>query len=139
MICTESGKQYILVLPVKIHCQMNYWMLDKHPSLKKQTDALLDTYCFFNFDTHYFHGVVFILLTPLKIRSYEMDKVFLCTFIIYFFKSLSYKGSYKISWIYYNLYHIYNISRLLPRHNVFGYQKPNVKVLRNTVHEDTSV
>ena len=110
MICTESGKQYILVLPVKIHCQMNYWMLDKHPSLKKQTDALLDTFCFFNFDTHYFHGVVFILLTPLKIRSYGMDKVFLCTFIIYFFKSLSYKvhtkyHEYIIIYIIFTIYH----------------------------------
>ena len=55
---------------------MNYWMLDKHPSLKKQTDALLDTFCFFNFDTYYFHGVVFILLNRLRYGVMEWIKFF---------------------------------------------------------------
>ena len=53
------------------------------------------------------------------------------TLIIYFLKSLLHKSSYTISWIYYNLYHIYNVSPFLIRHNVFG-------LLRHTVHEDTS-
>ena len=32
-ICTESDKQYISVFPVRIHGQMNHWILYKHPSL----------------------------------------------------------------------------------------------------------
>ena len=32
-ICTESGKQYISVLPVRIHDQMNHWIVDKHASV----------------------------------------------------------------------------------------------------------
>ena len=32
-ICTESGKQYISVLPVKIHGRINHWIVDKHTSV----------------------------------------------------------------------------------------------------------
>ena len=32
-ICTESGKQYISVLPLRIHGQMKNWNLDKGPSI----------------------------------------------------------------------------------------------------------
>ena len=32
-ICTKSDKQYISVLPVRIHGHMNHWIVDKHPSL----------------------------------------------------------------------------------------------------------
>ena len=32
-ICTESGKQYISVLPVRIHGQMTHWIVDKDPSV----------------------------------------------------------------------------------------------------------
>ena len=42
------------------------------------------------------------------------------------------KSSNKISWIYYNLYPISNISPFLVRHNEIG-------VLGHTAHEDTSV
>ena len=38
----------------------------------------------------------------------------------------------------YNLHLIYNISPLLIRYIVFGYQKTNVEVLRHTAHEDTN-
>ena len=51
---------------------------------------------------------------------------------------LSSKGSYTISGIYYNLYQIYNTSPFLIRHNVFGYRKFNVEVLRQTLHKGTS-
>ena len=56
------------------------------------------------------------------------------TLVIYFFKSLLQKSSYTISMSiqYYNLYHIYNISPFLIRHNVFG-------LFKHTVHETTPV
>ena len=86
---------------------------------------------FSTYDTHYFHGVVFIMLALLKVRSQEKDKVFRCTcyFNIYFFESLYYKSLYTTSWIYYNLYHTYNTSPFFIRHSVFVYQKTNFKVL----------
>ena len=93
---------------------------------------------FSTYGTHYFHEVVFILLAVLK-KVKDFDAHVISTFIIYFFKSLLYKSSYTISWIYHNLYHVYNISPFNKRHNVFGYQKTNADVLRHTVHEDTSI
>ena len=55
------------------------------------------------------------------------------TLVIYFFKSLLQKSSYTIymNIQYYNLYHIYNISPFLIKHNVFG-------LLRHTVQEEAS-
>ena len=32
-ICTELNKEKISFLPVKIHDQMNNWIVDKHPSI----------------------------------------------------------------------------------------------------------
>ena len=32
-ICTELDKQYGFSLTVRIHDQMNYWIVDKHPSV----------------------------------------------------------------------------------------------------------
>ena len=37
------------------------------------------------------------------------------TFIVHFIKSLPYKNAYTTSWIYYNIYDIYNISPFLIR------------------------
>ena len=33
LICTESDKQYVSVLSVRIHDQINHWIFDKHPSV----------------------------------------------------------------------------------------------------------
>ena len=74
-----------------------------------------------------------------KERIKFFDVRVISIFIIYFSKSLWYKSSYTISWIYYNLYHIYNTSPFFIMHNVLDYQKTNVEVLRHTVHENTSV
>ena len=49
------------------------------------------------------------------------------------------KISCTILLVYCNIFHIYNMSPFLTKHNVFGHQKINVEVLRHTVHEDTSV
>ena len=37
--CTESDNQYIPVLPVRIHGQMNHWIAVKHPSVKSRFET----------------------------------------------------------------------------------------------------
>ena len=32
-ICTESDKEQISALPVRVHDQMNHWIVDRHPSV----------------------------------------------------------------------------------------------------------
>ena len=68
-ISTESGKQLISVLSVRIHNQINHWIVD----MLYLTISVFSTH-----DSHYFHGVVLILLAILKKRSQEKDKVFQC-------------------------------------------------------------
>ena len=56
-----------------------------------------------------------------------------------------YLNLYRFSYVhikyheYITIYIFFNISPFLITHNVFGYQKTNVEVLRHTVHKDTSV
>ena len=48
-------------------------------------------------DTHYFNGVVFILLALLKKKIKFFDVHVISTLIVYFFKSLLQKNSYTLS------------------------------------------
>ena len=73
---------------------------------------------FLTYDTHYFHWMIFILLAHLKKRTKFFVVHVISTLVIYFFESLLHKSSYTISWIYHNLYQIYNISLFLIRHNL---------------------
>ena len=63
-ICTKSksDKQYISVLPVRIHGQVNHSIVDKHPSVQNREMFSLTFLVFSTYDTHYFHEVVFPII-----------------------------------------------------------------------------
>ena len=65
-IWTESEKQSISFLSVRAHDQMNHWIVNKHPSVQNREMFYLTLPVFSTHATHYFHGVVFILLVLLK-------------------------------------------------------------------------
>ena len=97
---------------------MNHWIVSITSVSITQRDLLLTLSVFPTHGTCYFHGVVFMLLEIIKkVRLKFFDVHVISTLIIYFFKSFLHKSSHTISWIYYNIYHIYNMSPFLMRLN----------------------
>ena len=78
-----------------------------------------------------FQRLLFISLNLYRTKVHIQHHEYIMIYIIF--------AIYRIIFITLHLSYYHNIIMFLMRHNVFGYQKTNVKVPKHTIDEDISL